>query len=234
VVFIRGANPSISDDGRWIAVETRPDGAGIRDVFVADVQTGVSNLVSISADGSGPGNGDSFSPLISGDGKYVVFASRASNLVPNDTNHATDLFVRDRLNGTTFLVSQSIQGTRPGNAASMRPVLGADGRTVVFKSFASDLITGDFNDMGDIFVLRLGDPGAVLRVITLSAVTGGPVALFWSAVEGKTYRVQYKDSVDAADWTGLPGTVTATSPAASYVDSQPNPAQRFYRVMLVP
>ena len=200
---------------------------------MVDMQTGVSNLVSVSFDGSTARNGDSFNPLISGDGHYVVFASKASNLVPNDTNRATDLCVRDRVNGTTFLVSQSIQGNRPGNAASIQPLLGADGRTVVFKSFASDLVTGDFNDMGDIFVLRLGEPEATLRVITVSPVRGGPVTIFWSAVEGRSYRVQYKDSVDAAAWAELPGTITATGPTASHVDSQPSLAQRFYRVMQV-
>jgi hypothetical protein len=84
----------------------------------------------------------------------VIFASKASDLVPNDNNHAGDIFVRDRLLGTTLLVSANRQGGA-GTGFSSRPVLGADGRTVVFQSYADDLGEGDFNGTRDVFVLRL-------------------------------------------------------------------------------
>jgi Tol biopolymer transport system component len=81
-------------------------------------------------------------PVISGDGRFVVFGSRASDLVTNDLNNYPDIFVRDRLLGTTMLISRNVNGTS-GNAASMlRPIMAADGRTVVFHSMASDLVEG--------------------------------------------------------------------------------------------
>jgi hypothetical protein len=75
--------------------------------------------------------------------------------VVNDTNGVSDVFVRDRLLGLTMLVSANAQG-RAGNGPSTRPVLAAAGRTVVFQSFARDLVSGDYNEKRDIFVLKLG------------------------------------------------------------------------------
>src|SRR5207253_9976348 len=64
----------------------------------------------------------------------------------------------DRVTGTTLLASLNLQGTGPGNGLSSKPVLAANGRTVVFQSFASDLVPGDYNELRDVFVLRLGGP----------------------------------------------------------------------------
>jgi Tol biopolymer transport system component len=225
-------NPTLSAEGRWIAFETVPSSGALQDIFVADMETGLTELVSVSAAGSGGGDGNSFSPCISSDGQYVVFASQAGNLVPDDVNHATDLFVRDRANGVTFVISRSIQGPSTGNAASPFFVLGADGRTVVFRSFAGDLVPGDYNDLSDIFVLRLGEPSP--RIITLTPAAGGPVTIFWAAFPGKNYVVQFRDTVDAGPWTDLPGYILATGTTATHVDVQPNPAQRFYRVIQIP
>jgi hypothetical protein len=75
--------------------------------------------------------------------------------VDNDTNGVSDIFVRDRLLGTTMLVSLNLEGVS-GNGPSTKPALAADGRTVIFQSFASDLVPGDYNDSRDVFVLRLG------------------------------------------------------------------------------
>src|SRR2546430_5386307 len=114
-------------------------------MFLKDLQTGLSSLISLNRFGTGAGNGDSSSPLLSWDGRYVVFSSKASDLVDNDTNQTSDIFVRDRVLGTTLLVSLSVDGNRAGNGPSFNPVLAADGRTVLFQSFASDLIAGDYN-----------------------------------------------------------------------------------------
>jgi len=153
-------NPSPSADGQLVAVQTfrlnfTQGGTPPDDVFVVNTQTGQSNLVSVNLSGTGGGNGSSGTPLISYDGHYVVFVSKASNLVPDDTNNAADLFVRDLWRRTTMLVSRNIQGNGSGNALSSTPVLSADGRTVFFQSFASDLVPGDFNQARDIFALKL-------------------------------------------------------------------------------
>jgi len=149
-------NPSISADGRLVAYETIGAAGSVRQSVVKNLQTGLTNLISVNGAGTGGGNGSSTSPQLSWDGRFVVFASKASDLVDNDTNNASDIFVRDRALGTTLLVSMNLEGTGPGNSASSRPLLAADGRTVAFQSFASDLVTGDFNQRRDVFVLRLG------------------------------------------------------------------------------
>jgi Tol biopolymer transport system component len=148
-------HPTISADGRLVVYETIL-GTASKNIILKDLQTGATSLMSRSRLGPGGGNDDSTSPLISSDGRYVVFASKASDLVENDTNQVSDIFVRDRLLGTTLLASQNLQGNAAGNGVSSNPILGADGRTVVFQSFASDLVAGDFNDDRDVFVLRLG------------------------------------------------------------------------------
>ncbi|HEU0008962.1 MAG TPA: hypothetical protein VFT34_04000, partial [Verrucomicrobiae bacterium] len=76
--------------------------------------------------------------------------------------------------------------------------------------------------------------GSVLRALTVTPLSGTAVTVYWQAVPGRTYQVQYKDNV-AADWATLPGQVTATSTTAAKLDSGAAlPAQRFYRVVLAP
>ena len=146
-------NPSSSADGNVVAYERLRPSSSVADVFARDMSTGEETLVSGNLSG-GLANGSSTLPQVSGDGRYVVFTSRASDLVVNDTNLVSDVFVRDRLLGVTMLVSANAQG-RSGNGPSTRPVLTADGRTVVFQSMASDLVTGDYNDKRDVFLLKL-------------------------------------------------------------------------------
>ena len=94
---------------------------------------------------------------MSADGRYVAFQSDASNLVPGDTNHSTDVFVRDLRSGTTRRVSVATDGTQ-ANGDSFSPAISADGRYVAFVSDASNLVPGDTNHSTDVFVrdLRLG------------------------------------------------------------------------------
>ncbi len=146
--------PAMSADGRWVAYEVVGTNQ-IRDIVLLDRQTGDTNLASVNRNATGGGNGSSYKPVVSYDGRYVVFASRASDLVEGDANGLTDIFVRDRILDTTLLASLNLQGTASGNSGSSRPILGADGRSVAFFSFADDLVAGDFNGNRDVFVLRL-------------------------------------------------------------------------------
>ena len=98
-----------------------------------------------------PANGPSSAPAISGNGRYVAFASSASNLVANDTNGVSDIFVRDRELGITRRVSISSAGVQ-ANGSSGHPSISKDGRYVAFQSSATDLIPGDSNGVADVFV----------------------------------------------------------------------------------
>ena len=147
--------PSISSDGRYVAFKSTAtnlvsgDTNGFIDVFVHDRQTGQTTRVSLASD-STQGNGDSYSPSISADGRYVAFRSSASNLVSGDTNGTSDIFVHDRQGGGTTRVSVASDGTQ-GNGDSYSPSISADGRYVAFMSAASNLVSGD-TCCSDIFV----------------------------------------------------------------------------------
>src|SRR5436190_14734113 len=92
--------------------------------------------------GGADGVGDSGSVSISGDGRYVAFASDAANLVLGDNNGALDVFLRDRVAATTIRVSLASSGAEP-NANCDRPAISANGRFVAFRSEATNLVAGD-------------------------------------------------------------------------------------------
>ncbi|MCX6903289.1 MAG: hypothetical protein NTW03_07395, partial [Verrucomicrobia bacterium] len=99
--------------------------------------------VSVSSTGQGGANADANYPAISADGRFVAFASLAGNLVANDTNNASDVFVRDLVSGTTALVSTATNGLAPAATypGSTHPLISADGRWVFFESKATGLVT---------------------------------------------------------------------------------------------
>src|SRR5262249_43541255 len=101
-------------------------------------------------------------PSISADGRYVAFDSQASNLVKGDTNGAIDVFVCDRLTGTTARVSVASNGAQ-GNGDSTHPSISADGSRVAFGSFADNLVQPDTNFASDVFV-HDRSTGATVRV----------------------------------------------------------------------
>jgi Tol biopolymer transport system component len=144
-LLTESGSPSISADGRFVAFT-----AGVKRILVHDLETGKTQLVSVSSRGRSAG-GWTLGPVISGDGRYVAFFSLADNLVPNDTNDAFDVFVRDRVRGVTRRVSVSSNGTE-ANGASSGPSISADGRFVAFHSEASNLVPGDTNGAFDVFV----------------------------------------------------------------------------------
>jgi hypothetical protein len=112
----------------------------------------VTQRVSVDSSG-GQGNNESgqLGTAISADGRFVVFASNASNLVPGDTNESWDIFVRDRQSGTTERVSVDSAGVE-GNNTSQYPSISDDGRYVAFESMATNLVPGDMGVFADIFV----------------------------------------------------------------------------------
>jgi CSLREA domain-containing protein len=148
--------PKLSGDGRFVAFESSasnlvPDDTNdATDIFVFDSQTRLTERVSVSATGS-QGNADSVSPSISADGRFVTFHSFATNLVPDDTNGFSDVFVFDRQTRTIERVSVSTAGLQ-GNNHSSSPAISADGRFVAFESVASNFVSGDTNNGYDVFV----------------------------------------------------------------------------------
>jgi Tol biopolymer transport system component len=151
--------PALSADGRYVAFASEAtnlvpgDTNGYVDVFVRDRVKGTTTRVSVSSSGA-QGNGFSSAPSISADGRYVTFASYASNLTSGDKNSATggsDVFLHDMKTGKTVIVSKSYKGTS-SNGESDFPQISGNGRYVVFDSIAVNLVKGDKNTFGDVFV----------------------------------------------------------------------------------
>jgi Tol biopolymer transport system component len=147
---------AISADGRYVAFWSRAttlvpgDTNGKDDIFVRDTVANTTTRVSLASDGA-QGNGFAGSPSLSADGRYVAFGSEASNLVPDDTNEQGDIFVRDTLAGSISRVSLATSGEQ-ANGPNSLPSISADGRYVAFTSYGSNSVSGDTNDVADVFV----------------------------------------------------------------------------------
>ena len=152
--------PSVSADGRYVAFVSNAINFadvrnGVRNVFLRDLQTGGVELVSRSAAGQ-PGDADSFTAVVSGDGRFVAFGSYSANLVPGDTNGISDIFVRDRTLGTVERVSVTSGGAQRGGIGDCygctELAMSPDGRFVVFHSTSDDLVHNDQNYEVDVFI----------------------------------------------------------------------------------
>lgn len=168
--------PMISADGLYVAFESLAtnlvsgDVNGQRDVFLRDLQTAATTLVSVATGGT-QGNGGSSLPGLTADGRFVTFSSLATNLVAGDTNGREDVFLHDRQTNITTRVSVASDGTQ-GNQQSYLASISATGNAVAFLSFASNLVTGDTNGFQDVFVRDLS-AGTTTRESVASDGTEG-------------------------------------------------------------
>jgi Tol biopolymer transport system component len=201
------ANPILSADGRLLAFTSTAttlveiDTGNAQNVFVADTTTGATELVSIAWDG-GPGDGYAYEAAMSADGRFVAFTSTSTNLVPDDTNDAPDVFVRDRLLQQTTRVSVRSDGSQiadPDGASGV--AISPDGSTVAFCTADAGLVDGDTNAAVDAFVrdLRTGRTERA-NVRTDGAESAGGVPrgdLALSADGGVVAFVSYAGDLDA-------------------------------------
>ena len=149
---------SISYGGRYVAFESNAKNlipgpsSQFRDIYVRDRNTSSTERVTVALNGAQT-NGDSLDPSISADGRYVAFASYASNLAPDSYpgRSGLDIFVRDRLNGQTELVSVNSSGQQ-ADQSSQAPVISSSGRYVVFDSYATNIGPGINNGWANIYV----------------------------------------------------------------------------------
>ena len=152
---------ALSADGRFVAFNTRSslvpgDTQPNYDVYIHDLQTGVTEWVSVALGGAQSDDGSYF-PSLSGDGRYVAFHSVATNLIAGDTNSSQDVFLRDRQLQATTRLSISTAGTQQ-TLNSDKASISIDGRYVAFRSDAAGLVAGDTNGWGDIFLRDRGLP----------------------------------------------------------------------------
>jgi T5SS/PEP-CTERM-associated repeat protein/predicted outer membrane repeat protein len=162
--------PSQSDDGHCVAFSSYAsnlvsgDTNNTSDVFVRDLESGTTGRISVDSEGV-EADSASYTPdlaALSADGRYVLFYSYASNLVPADTNGKCDVFVHDRHTGGTSRVSVAADGVE-GNGNSYAIAIASNARYILFRSFANNLVPGDTNDAGDVFLKDIST-GSVERV----------------------------------------------------------------------
>jgi Tol biopolymer transport system component len=171
--------PSISGDGRFVAFESdalnlSSEDAAFVDVFVRDLQTNTTTLVSRASAGAADGpaaDAPSFHPSISADGRYVAFESGARNLSDDDLDATGDVFVRDLQARTTTLVSRASDaaGGAAADQSATSPSISGDGRVVAFASGAANLDENNLN-VTDIFVRDMN-----AGTTRLASRAGGPV-----------------------------------------------------------
>ena len=182
VAFVSDATNLVDDDTN-----------GVGDIFVRNLATGVTERVNVSSTNV-EANGASSQPAISADGRYVVFTSTATNLVASDANAATDVFIRDRVAGTTELVSVS-SASEQGNSDSSYPSINANGTVVAFESFANNLVANDNNNTSDIFVRNITG-GTTERVSVSSTGVEGNYDSHSPSVNSDGTRVAFYSYAD--------------------------------------
>lgn len=146
---------TMSYDGRYVVFTAfsplvPQDTNETYDVYRRDLQTGDIMLVSKTQSG-GIANRASNQAVISGDGQFVAYISRATNIVPGDTNENNDVFVYDVKKGTTQRVNVSSRGNQ-AVGETYYPDISYDGRFVVYGSLANNLVLADSNDAIDIYL----------------------------------------------------------------------------------
>ena len=162
------AGLQFSGDSRFLVYATTNSQAaldtnGFADVYLYDFVTSSSFLVS---QGNPPdaASGPSDSPVISNNGRFVAYRSTATNLIASATNGLPNVFLYDQQTGTTTLLSTNASGMT-GNNRSFAPQFSGDGQAVVFQSWASDLNAGDFNQVNDLFTLKIATSNSTPPII---------------------------------------------------------------------
>jgi Tol biopolymer transport system component len=201
--------PRLSADGKWVAFASDAsnwvsgDTNGVRDVFVANVRSGQVTRVSLGPAGRQLGRASDY-PAISADGKLVTFATTAP-AVTRDTNGKTDVYLRDLNARTTSLQSQSVDeklaNAQSGSAVVARKCVdGTCFPSVVFTSYASNLVKGDTNGARDVFVRERGSTARI------SATTAGAQGLPGEPSYAPTISSngRWVAFTSGADLTGVP------------------------------
>ena len=180
--------PSISADGRRVAFLSAAgnlsdeDAAGVQGVFVRDLQAGMTTLASRATGAAGAAaSGLSESPSISADGTRIAFATGSPNLSPGEDLPGSDIFLRDLAASATILASRATGPAGPPvDAPASDPVIAADGRSVAFRSTASNLSAEDLDPIDDVFVRDLA-----AQTTTLVSRAAGPAGAAGTAASGE-------------------------------------------------
>ncbi len=241
-----------SADDRFLLFVTKrkvvsADTNGTYDVYLHDFQTGPSGtnlLISQGFEGTNAARGISYQAVLSPDGRYVAYVSSAPDIVPGEADSSENVYIYDRINAATILVSLNLAGSSAAKGFSMQPVFSGDSSNLVFVSSAPNLSGAGFNLSKAIFVLNLSDQSVIgsgggtnsFDVQFLgSSVSGQGPTLAWpvttGVAPGGSYRVEYKDDLNDPIWHDLNGNTTIVGTQGRATDLAPS-TQRFYRIVL--
>ena len=237
--WLSHANLQFSADGQFLVYATTAalvpsDTNNTTDIYLYDFQAQTNLLISRSYAWDGAPNDASDSPAMSADGRFIAYRSAATDIVFGDTNGVPDVFLFDRQTRSTWLLSVSAFGNFAANNRSSSPVFSGDGQTLVFQSWASDLVAQDFNQGGDVFALRIAPTNSIPAFacqIVFVPNTGTPATLSWLSQPGTSYRVEFMDNLTDSSWQTLAGAVSIVGNRAYATDLSPGSAQRFYRIV---
>ncbi|MBA4147865.1 MAG: PD40 domain-containing protein [Verrucomicrobia bacterium] len=217
-----------SGDGQFLTyASSYPQGFNdqndANDVYLYDFTSHTTTLVSHARNTVEAADGASDRPSISHDGRFIVYRSYASNIIPNDSNGFPDLFIYDRPNQTTTLLTAG--SSNQSNNFSFAAKFSGDGRSLIFPSWASNLNSGDGNHHGNLFVF------AFLYLNISSNTDSQGTTISWPAIPAQTFQIQYKDHLNQQNWVNLTGTISFEEGTASIQDPSPESASRFYRLL---
>ncbi|HKY41760.1 MAG TPA: Calx-beta domain-containing protein, partial [Pyrinomonadaceae bacterium] len=224
---------AMTPDGRYVtfvsACDTlvNNDSNQQQDVFLRDLQTNTTTLISVNQSGVAGGNGAADTPFvsvflrtsISNDGRYVSFGSSAANLTtPTDINSASDIFVRDRQTSTTILASKNVSGSSSSDRGAGAALISRDGSTVCYFSGSTDLVGYDTNGgVQDLFAfLNIEQPGQIRFKFAVNEAgeNGGSATVTVTKLgpPGSTISVGYSTSdgtaMSGVDYTPASGTLS--------------------------
>ena len=210
----------------WLTYAAVSPGESHAQVYLYDIQGRQKLLVSRNPSTGATANGDSDSPDISPDGRFVTYRSAASDIASGDNNGLPDVFLFDKVTHATTLLTATQSANFTANNRSLNPIFTPDGQLLLFQSYASDLMGQDFSKIDKIFGVALLYAG-----IFLPAQDAG-CSIQWPSTPGKSYRVQFKENLDDSNWSEANGSITNIGTRAYFNDPASPSTQRFYRVLV--
>jgi Tol biopolymer transport system component len=245
VIDFDTASQTSSNAPIWVALRFNANGTTLactlskgqtptRQVYCYDLEAGTKTLLSKGFYSGVEGAGDSDTPDVSPDGRWVLFRSEANDLVPSDTNSASDVFLYDRQNGMTTLLSVNALGEASGNNRSSLPRFTGNGQMVLFMSRASDLAKGDLNQETDLFALTQPFTNVfppLYQTIGVLPAFGPKPVLSWPLIPGGVYQVQFKNDLSEMVWRLANVSLGGMGSRGYALDIEPTAGSKFYRVV---
>lgn len=216
----------VSNDKRFVAFDSIAsnlvpnDTNALSDIFLADLQTNTIRRVNVSNSGTQAETLGTYNPLMSADGRHIVFRSQATNLWPSTQFSSVNAFVYDAEASRLELVNVAMDGSPAINQSSFPATISDDGRVIAFSSRAANLVPGDTNDVFDAFVRTLPGSNRVSQTVDLFAGQVWNKANFGTvARRGEIHGQQFDDvNLNGVKDPGEPGMAGWTV----YIDANSN------------